>query len=239
MKLNIGDVKESTGGILNNVVAEITKARWVMWDYNGKSRFGSAIFAEIVYTDEEGTEHTQYYSPGKTVQEACTIADNGKSLDGPEGIGIKSSSNFGLWVNSLKDNGVPAELLGADFSAIEGLKGVWVQYAPKREIDQKNEKGYDKTVVILSSLISLPGEKKGGSPNTATSDVDGEAVAYLTILLSENGELKKSAIAAKLMANTDFKAEPNRNAILKRMLEEDFLASEQGWTYKKGVIKAV
>jgi len=237
MKLNIGDTQESTGGILNNVVAEITKARWVEWDYNGKGNYGSAIFAEVVYTDEEGEEYKQHYSPGKTIQQACKITDNGKSLDGPEGMKVRASSNFGIWINSLKDNGVPPELLGADISAVEGLKGVWVQYAPKRSIDQKNEKGYDKTIIILSSVVSLPGESNTSS-SSSNSNVDDAAVAYLTMLLAEKGDVKKSGIAAALMANKDFKAEPNRNAIMKRMLDEEFLSSELAWSYKKGTVSA-
>ena len=236
MKLNIGDVK---GRFLNNVVAEISKASWVQWDYNGKGSYGSAIFAEIVYTDEDGEEYKQYYSPGKTVQDACTISDNGKSLDGPEGVGIRASSNFGLWVNSLKDNGVPSSLLATDLSSVEGLKGIWVQYAPKREVDQKNDKGYDKTIVILSSVVSLPGESKGSTASSSNdTNIDDMAIAYLTMLLGEKGEIKKSGIAATLMSNKDFKVESNRNAIMKRILDEEFLSLELAWSYKKGVVKA-
>jgi len=240
MKLNVGNTVEGGGGILNNVVADINKARWVEWDYNGKSTFGSAIFAEITYLDEDGTEYVQYYSPGKTVQDACKISDNGKSLDGPEGVGVRASSNFGLWVNSLKDNGVPPSLLAEDMSAVEGLKGIWVQYAPKREgLDKKNDKGYDKTIVILSSLVSLPGEAKGSTSSSSNdTNIDDMAIAYLTMLLGEKGEIKKSGIAAALMSNKDFKAESNRNAIMKRILDEKFLSLELAWSYKKGVVKA-
>ena len=154
------------GGLLDDVDAAISKARFVMWDYQGAAREESP--AMCLTLDLDGDTHEQYYSMGSAKD--WMASEDGKTLVAVGKLeGIRSSTNGMVFLTALVDAGFPAEKLDdGDITVLDGLEAHFVQVpAPERkglkktkEQQEKEEKYGPKTILVISEVKRLPWEKK-------------------------------------------------------------------------------
>ncbi len=236
------------GGLIDDVDVVIKEARFVMWDYNGKSAAGDSPCLHL-NLDLDGDEVEQYYSMG-AAKDWMPSEDGKNLLAVGSASGIRKSSNGGIFLMSLIDAGFPADDLAEDVSVLDGLQAHMVQVpAPKRKgLKDEKESKYEKTILVVSSIIALPGEKKKpkGAPKNAGSgstkpkgkatakteepdnDINSAAVTAILGILADEPTLTKKDIPAKLFSVLG--KDPNRNAIIKLAFDDEFLSSGP-WTY--------
>lgn len=232
------------GGLLNDLDATIEEAEFVMFDFNGKAPIPSPT-ARFKLVGEDGEGHEQYWSVGKDF----APSDDGDSLV-PTGTAtsINKGSNFGILMSSIVEAGYPANRLTASIGDMVGMVAHFSRVAaPKRSIvkaPRADGKVYEDTILVVSKIHQLPWEKaaakgkgtaKGkGAASPVSASIDDELVeAVQGILLEKGGEVTRQQLAAA--AFQALKDNPNRNAMVKRVYEDEFLGNGP-WTYEKGVV---
>lgn len=253
------------GSLVDDADLTVSKARFIMTDYGGKSDAEVCVL-QLMLREDDDTEHEQMYSLGTgfVPSETGKEEENGKELT-PVGdkTSPNGSSNFALLINSMVNAGVPEDLFDGDISAIEGLKGHYNRVpAPKRGNLPKRpgqaEKKYEATVLLFTTVVTLPGEAKAaktavkGAPVKTASKVTPIAAAkpaaggelndviaeHLIGIFAGEGleEMKKVQIVTKL-----FKAIPNddpqKKAIIAEAGKSEVLAALDGFTFDGTILK--
>jgi hypothetical protein len=122
-------------------------------------------------------------------------------------------------------------------------------------VDKKTKKSYAWTDLVVEAVYDLPGKGKavgrpagpgkagaGGSKGKGASapgakktsaDVDytEEATDVLLTILAERSPIAKGKLRVPVLKALTGKPADERDGIYKALFDEDFLASEQGWTY--------
>ncbi len=237
------------GGLLEDVNGVIKEAMFAMNTYNGKVSPGApSILLEI---DVEGDVFSQYWSVGS--HEAWMPTDDGTGLKaiGKE-TALRTNSNAGILLKSLVDSGFPEDDLGDGIAALVGLQAHFIRVpAPKRPGLKQSDKNKDRepTLLVVSEVLSLPGEKKKpkGAPKTKTvakpkakpkekekvedtGDVNEKATEIIMGILAEDGPLKVGQVPAKILAavkGTDVKG----NDIIKAAFAKGFFDAGP-WEYE-------
>jgi len=184
MGLSLRPSTFSQGGLIDDIDAEIVRARFVIYDYDGKAD-RPALCVLLQLKDSEGQEHAQYYSAGDPAYFVPSEDPKNEELNGITlvQVGDKTSLNGGtnaaLMLNSLVQAGFPEDKLDAgDLRAIEGLNAHFNRVPqPKRSGLPKKpgqEGKGDPMVLLITEINSLPGEQKakpssGGKTSPATS----------------------------------------------------------------------
>jgi hypothetical protein len=221
------------GGLLNDVDATIKKARFTMFDYNGKSPAASPCLKMDLETSD-GEDHEQYWSAGNARDWKPT--KDGKGLESLKGqSGLVKSSNVAILFNSIIDAGFDG--LEDDVSVLDGLDCHWIRIpAPERPGLKKRQREdgreYEQTVLIVNNINSGGGGKKKGA---SSGDVEEKATEVLLAVLSDNPDgVEKKSIPTK--AFKLLKGEAMKNEIIKVLFDDEFL-SNGPWSYEDGVVK--
>lgn len=155
-----------SGGLLDDVDVHIDKARYEIFDYQGKSDPAPALVLHC--TLEDGEEHTEALSVGRATD--WQPSDDGKELI-PVGqaTSLRDKCKAILFLQSLVNAGFDEELLAdGDPSVLDGLgvhlTRVTVDYKGLEKRRDAEGREQDFTVLNVSKINYLPGEggKKGG-----------------------------------------------------------------------------
>lgn len=241
------------GGLVDDADLTVKCARFEMNDYGGKSDSGPQCVLKLTVADDEGAEFEQLYSTGQGFV-PNEDADPDKSGVEILPIGNKTapsgSSNFALLINSVVNQGFPEDLLDSgSIAVLEGLKGHWNQVAQPKRANLPTRPGQNdrpKTTLLLTSLISLPGEKAPAKPGATASKTAAKSGAGTTVkadtpattgdsalteeLVGElmavvaNGPVKKVAIAPALFKGID-NTNQNKKALIAMAGKNEVLSS--------------
>ena len=246
------------GGLIGDVDATITSAKFEMFDYGGAVP-GGAPSLTVVCESELG-DFTERYSVGS--KDDWMPSDSGKQLLALGGKkGLSASSKFALFIKHLVDAGFPGDKLGNDISVLDGLQAHFVRIPePERPGVKKSAKQTEReakygppTMLIVSAILSLPGEKKkpAGAPKASgkkaakdapapaapeTGDLDSKVEdAILNIIAAEGGSIKQNVVPAKLMGA--LKGDPDMPAAIRKLAEAGFLTGDaRPWKAEGGVL---
>jgi hypothetical protein len=249
-----------TFGLIDDVDIEITDAACATAaqaeNYNSDDTEAPLFLVEM--TDVNGSAHNQYYSLGKSDDWAPSpggegfVAVSGKTS-------INATTNLGMFLKSLVENGFPAEVLATgNLKSIIGTKA----HVMMKQTDRKSlvRAGRDQSkptgVLLISKIISLPepggkkatGVGKTAAPATAKSAVGGKAngaakasndeyaeidpklIEGLTESLAENGVVPLKDVMK--IAVSQFKGTPHNSAAIKRSRDMAFLDQFKGDGYE-------
>ena len=240
------------GGLVDDVDVVVKDAKFVMWDYNGKIPQPSPALCLTMEVEDE--EVLQYYSMG-SAKDWLPSEDGAQLLSVGTATAIRKTSNGGIFLTSLIDSGFPVEDLGDDISVLDELQAHMIRVpAPKRGGLKQEEKKYEQTILIVSEIIAMPGEKKKptGAPKKKTAkgkakpkpkskkeepegDASEKATMVIMSILEEEGTITKKDLPGKLFQT--LKSDPDRNAIIKLAFDDDFL-DDGPWTYEDGTLIA-
>lgn len=255
--LKPSEMTEGTG-LIDDVDATWKECSFEMFDYGGKVSQPVPALKAVLETDD-GEEVEQFWSMGASKD--WIPSDDGKRLIAVgSATTLKSSSNGAILLTSLVNAGFPEDKIGDDIGVFEGMVAHMVRIpAPKRPglKRQPREDGreYEQTILTVGEIITLPWEKKKakgapkktaakGAPKKAAAkkaeapaddDVNEAAVGFMMAALAEAGDegLTKKELPTK--AFQALKDDPNRNAIVQLVYQDEFLESGP-WNYEDGVV---
>lgn len=257
--LNPDDFVEG-GGLYDDVDATIAEARFAEWDYFGKQptpspalmiNFNIPVLAE---DDDDYDGTVEYWSAGSS-QNWVPAADGKSLLKVGTATALAKDSNTSLFLKSLRDaerkiGKMLADSKG-DISVLEGIKVHLKRFpAPERKGLQKKESKYEKTILLVSEVIALAGEKgKVGGKSTSKGktgadtdtgsdggDAREKAQAFVLDVLAEKTEIESKKLPTAAMKH--FKKDPDAKVIVGLMAKPDFLGAEDNpWTYANGMVK--
>ena len=248
------------GGLLDDVVATVVEARFVMWDYDGKSDSGDVPLLKCTLATDDDHEVDQYWSAG-SAKDWAPSADGKRLIPVGNAKGINLRSNLGVFLTSAINAGFPPEKLEDDISVLDGMVAHFIQVAaPKRSglpvRAREDGREFEKTILTVDEISKLPWEKgKGGKSKTTSKSGKGKAassskdagdgeveakaeeVIVLGLAEAEDAGLKKKELPGLVLKYAkDFSG---RTKLLKVIYDEDFLTGEdRPWVYEDGVITA-
>jgi hypothetical protein len=228
------------GGLLDNVNVVWKEVRFEMWDYNGM--VPQAVPAmKIVMETEEAGEATQYFSAG-SAKDWQPSQDGIRLVATGGATGINKTSNMAILISSLVEAGFPPEKIEDECTVFEGLECHMVRVpAPKRtgivNTPRADGKVFEKTNLVVDTIVKLPWEKKGKTVTTKGKAVeeDNKIESLATQTVMEILEENPKGIDKKKLASSAFqilKANPDRNAVLQLIYRDSFLQSGL-WDFNK------
>lgn len=244
------------GGLLDDADVAIKSAEFRHFTYPGSDKTTTALVLNL--EDAEGKLHEQPYSVGDPDKFAPSD-DGGKVLLTGTAAAINAKSNFAQFVTSLINAGVSVTLLQTDnIRVIEGMR-IHVNAVAQKDKDGKivkNAKGFDRTVLLASKLISLPGEapkaapkaagkKAAGAPAAATTsapaasaaspEVADKAVRYITLVATaQGGEVPRSKVSALVFQKAMQDKDADKGALPKLAFDPTFLTENSGRPVQEG-----
>jgi hypothetical protein len=245
------------GGLLGDVDVTFVSCEFLLWDYNGNSPNSVPAFKAELEVDGQEEHVEQYFSCGKDTD--WEPSEDGKSLV-PIGkaTGLNKNCNFAMLVNSMIEAGFPADKIDNDCSIFEGLVAHVVRVPePKRpglvRQPRADGKEYEKTIMVVDSIIKLPWEgknaKKGtGAAKKGTTAAKGKEAeetggddeikekvqgAIMEILAKNPKGIDKKKLAGEVFKY--FKDDPDKQACVKLAYDDDFLGDGM-WTYEDGKV---
>lgn len=168
-------------GLVNDFDGEITEARYVRWDYDGKLDHDILAVRLTIQPDDpdvnKGEPVVQHYSAGdiknwvpsedgeEEADEGVYVAkgENGKQT------GLPDSSNFAQFVGALEALGFNSD--DPALSAMEGVRGHWYRVAQRKRAGMAasatgGEGGGDerqRTILVLTELAKGAAKKSAGA----------------------------------------------------------------------------
>lgn len=162
------------GGLIDDIDVTVTRARFVSYDFEGKSDSGPKLCILGVLTDADGNEHPQYWSAGDLQYFAPSEDPKNPDLNGitivqvGEKTNLNGSTNAALFLNSLVQAGFPEDKLDeGDLRVLEGMvMHVNRVPQPKRSNLPQKPGQSDKApmVLVCTAIKTLPGDTP--KPNT-------------------------------------------------------------------------
>jgi hypothetical protein len=234
------------GTLLDDADVIVRNPRITHFTYPGGKSTTTALVLE--FEDAESKKHEQPYSIGQP-EKFAPSDDGSKVLLTGTATAINKSSNFAQFIASLINSGVPVSLFQTDdIKAIDGLRIHVNAVAQKDKSGNvvKNDKGYDRTVLLATKLIALPGEKpkSGGAKATAGSkpaaapaqaaaevsdELADKAVRYLSTIAGEQGGSVPRAKVSTLVFQAAMKAKDDaKQQLMKVVFDEGFLKANSG-----------
>lgn len=187
------------GGLrVSDVDVEFMEARWGPWAYPGLAELGeqmTAIFSLKVLGQEEGELEEQVWTAGSLLD--WEASDDGKRLRSLGPGHVRDSTNWSLFVASLKDKGLQLEKLDPrDITSMVGLQCHLVEEKVDRPGLEK-----DGRVLVCSQLIRAPWERKGTAKKRPAKKATTKATAGAAAATngSATGEADISEIAPILL----------------------------------------
>lgn len=254
------------GGRLNNVDGEITGYEITTRPAGGGPKDTSkwVYYVPSIKQDGAKEEITQHFFIGAA--EEFEISKDGQSVTSEEPIVLGASS--GALMQSVLDAGFPADELpdteaGEDleFSALNGKRFRFVQVpdeartkkegGPRKVKDKKTGKvrEYPWTMTVVSAYYEADAKPtKGkaeakGKGKSKAAEMDDECGDVLKAVLAEadDNELPYKKLSMALTRKfLKIKVENDKDAMKDRILDEEFLGTEDGWEYdsKKQLVSA-
>lgn len=253
------------GGLLDDVDVVFKECRFVEYDYEGKSEKPALCLLVVMEHTEDGKtiESNQYYSAGSLDRfQPSEDGTHAVSVGGAKGLAL--GTNIAALLKSLKDAGFPMDKFGnGDMSVLDGMLA-HINRIPQQERkglanQQVNDKGFARTVAIVTKIHKMPWEKVAGGKRAAAAptsinkgktaaaapaqeeaanDDGGDeeqelytaAAEVLTTVLGEKGgSVKKASLAPASFKHLKELPE-QRSAILKLFADSKWL-EEQGENY--------
>jgi hypothetical protein len=232
------------GGLLDDADVTIKQLRYVVRDRTNprtQATLDTRLYIEAVLVDDEGREHTEYYSIGDT-SKFVPSPDGRRALAVVEGARFVQSSKGIRLIASLVNAGFPEDKIADDLSVFDGTYGHVNRTTLPRIAGQEK----DATILEFTKIHRLPWEKKSGSAATkskpaaatpaakteqaAPEHVREKAIATLFEVLAQNGgsipRQKVAPAAFKLLAT-----DPDRNDVVALVFTEQFLRSVDGISF--------
>ena len=240
----------STGLWPNDDVAKVVGAAIMLYDYNGK-RANKVPVIELTLGGrvEDGKEMPpvkQYWGLGKAEDWAPTPDGKGVIAIGKR-KGLHASTNAAMLFNSLLTAGMPIDMINgadSDITALVGLKARFIRSKITRE-GLKDDAGKDKDfeVVLVTEIVTLPGEEGEGGGGAATEVKAGiqlKATAAVLKFIAEtkSGKVKKADLPSKVFADPELLADTDRNEIVNLMVADDTFLTAGPWKFEGGVLSA-
>ena len=236
------------GGLWGDADGALVELSFTDWDYGGNGPVTLAIKAVIqpAGTADPEDRAENYWSAGN--RDDFEIMPGGKSVK-PTGSGasnIRKSTNAYMLLKSFLDSGFPEEKVTNSLTAFEGGVYHFVRVpAPKREGLEKRERRFDPTVLTVSKIVALPGEKKGGEKKGAAKGPrEGVSEEGNNTALSAAGTIlgeiigiggvakKKMQVMALAKLNKEYPGPKNRDfrdEVMSELADNEFL---EGMGYK-------
>lgn len=241
------------GGLLDDADVLLKEVGFQVYDYNGKGKETTAL--RVVMEDGEGKVHEQYYSVGDPSKFAASD-DGSKILLTGTAASINAKSNFAQFAKSLIDSGVNRALLQTDdIRVIAGMR-LHVNAVAQKDKDGKvvkNDGGFDRTLLLATKLIALPGEKpttkagakatkpaagapatsKTAAPAAAAAEVSEEvadkAVRYIALVATkQGGTVPRSKVSALVFQAAMQAKDADKAALPKLAFDPEFLTNNSG-----------
>lgn len=186
------------------------ECRFEFFDYTKKSGevVATTTAARVNYEDKQGQEFVQHYSVGDP--QRVEPSKDGKSLMFlGETSALNRSSNFFLLMSNLESAGFDTDLIGDDFSALEGMvtHNIGMPEPTRSGLDRATpEEGRRVRVIpVPDEIISMPGGKRAKATKKASGESDvTTALEMLSGLVAAAGDkgvtrqkLASAAIKAK------------------------------------------
>jgi hypothetical protein len=231
----------------------------------GKSDFNPLFFVLSARADGAEDDVTTHIFAGGA--DDFEISDDGYTLEPlQEDGGLRQGTPFSKFLDSLLDKGFPEDALPEDsinYQAIIGTRVTFIQVKDMeatdragQRVDKKTGKKYDRTNTQIGAVLALPsaGGKAGskgakadtkGKKAAAAAEEDDEDLTQLAVetllavIEDADGAITKNKLTVKIPQKLGLK-HPHQQDVRKLATSDEFLKSEQGWTYdaKKGVIFA-
>lgn len=206
------------GGLIDDIDARITEARFVIWDYNGAPGARETLAAKLNLVDADGATHEQYYSAGDP--KFFVPTNDGKEV---ESVGTRQAltkgSNLAELVQALANVGFDVSLLDAgDISVIEGVNAHWNRVAqPERKgggiykDEGESKRQGPRTLLVPTKLLTGAAAKgkpaakaaQASKPAAAASAAPKAQVAASTNGQGQLDDTIKDAIIGMLAAAPD------------------------------------
>lgn len=257
------------GGFLNNVDATITDYAFTNVSPGDERKQTKWVyFVPSFQQDGADDPVTQHMFLGAT--DRYEFSKDGKTLTMVEGgdVTISEKAPAGLFLATLIDKGFDeSQIEEGEELNLEPIIGQRVRVvqevdeAATKKLGKRKGKGgkgeYNRTNTVVAAVYEKTpegGKSAKGKPNgkgvttkpngkgkPQQDDLTEEADAVLTDLLSENdGEVERGRLS--LMLTRMLMKNPNREALKKLIISEDYLRREEGWSYdpasKKQTISA-
>jgi hypothetical protein len=242
------------GGLLDDADVLVKSARFQHFTYPS-GEVTTALMA--ILEDAESKVHEQVYSVGDP-EKFAPSEDGSKVLLTGTANSINAKSNFAQFVKSLIDSGVPRTLFQTDnIGVLDGLRIHVVGVAQKDKDGKviKNAKGFDRTLLLASKLIALPGEKPAAAPKTAapkatkaatgapatasapaapaagpvSQEIADKAVQYIAqVAVKQGGSVPRAKVSALVFQAAMVAKDTDKASLPKLAFDPDFLAANSG-----------
>ena len=229
------------GGLIDDVDVVFESCMFEMFDYNGQVVPAiPTLKVEMSNADLE-ENMLQYYSMG-SAQDWMPSEDGSQLLAVGSATQLRKSTNGAFFLSALISAGFPAEDLGDDISNINGLQAHVIQMPaptrkglkPSKKEQEREEKYGPKTILVVSEVIAMPGEKKKpaagkktggkkpaagskkkatGGKKEASGDVAEKATAVVLAILEAEGTIEKKKLPTTIFKHELTKKDPDKNAI--------------------------
>jgi len=232
------------GGMVPEGRYHITRARCMGWDYNGQ-RLDLVPCLEVVYTNADEQEFTQYYSAGDPKNWTPTEDEKSFKKIGSASHLNNSSNCYTFWAAAMRA-GLSEDKIGNDCTILIGMDvDVIHEASPEREIKgQKKKAGAvpvigkihafaaaekpkdTKAKAQQTSQTAQPTAAKGGNGlDTGEAAVPKTTAALIQALKkAANRQLEKKALTSAVFRQIP-SDEADRPAILNLCIQDSFLSS--------------
>lgn len=256
--------RKGGGGYLNNVSAVISGYKFGSKVWESKKKGGddyTTLSVQLLIVPDGATAPVQQFLQAGFLQDNQRISANGLTLESEDDSAIiLEDSEFGKFILSAFEAGLPEDALREDGRNYEGLIGYRVTFKKVvdeeatakfgRRVDKKDKtKSYNRDYLTVSAVLGKQAVAAGKSKaaklsapiskrNGAVTEADEQAsVDVLVALLEATGGTlpmnKLSSLLVKHALSTGMPA-AEREAHRKLITSAAFVANERGWFVADG-----
>lgn len=215
----------------------------------------SALYVELTF-DVDGADEPQTTTVFAGNADDFEISDDGKSLTpSSEGAGLYGGKPFHKYIASLVEAGFPESNFPDDEEPINYEAALGTRLRLTQRVDEEatarlgkkkskdGKKQYNRTDLVVEKVYALPGDAKASKSTGKTSakpakggkkefDLDEASSEVLISLLNDakDNTIQKANLP-NLLVKALKKDNPNREDIRRRTYSDDFLETQNGWTY--------
>ena len=238
------DLCAEGGGLLDDFDGTVTVFNFESTTYDNKIPEPVTVLRVVIVTDD-GDENQELLTLGGFNEPVQFIPD--ETGFGLKKLGAKSkltkTCNAVRHIDSYIQAGFPLNRLDPrDVKAIIGVKGHFLRHALDMKGIKKKEGERDKTVLLCTKIISLPGESGvRGKAKVKVKTPDDELANVVTniimgVLAENGGEIAKKDLISALFKNAELNALDDKKGALKLAADDIWLKSRGEWKLDGGVL---